>query len=341
MILSNMPSIFEKNIGQCNDNIKFLGKQNNCTTYFKENEIVIFLFNNEEKRNVRSLKISLENINKNCKIIGKEEVNCKVHYFKGRTQEEWIKDVPVYEKIIYKEIYPSIDLIFYFNKGNLKYDFLVKPYANIDNIKVKINNYDDLNIDDDGNLEIKIKEYTIKILKPITYQNIKGNQINIKSNFIIKDNNVSFQIDEYDKENILVIDPEVLYSTYLGGSTNVSLANSVAVDDLGNAYIVGYSLTSPHIEAYLAKIDTTKSGASSLIYIYYLGGDDDTFGYSVALDKNKNVYITGTTRASNFPIKNGYQTVYQGTCPRNAFLTKIDNSASTILYSTYIGGNAT
>ena len=337
-VLNNMPLIFEKNKGQNSEDIKFICNQKDCTTHFKKEDIEIFLRSKKEDDEVNSIKISLENINKNCEVIGLNKLNCKVAYFKGSNKDKWIKDVETYEKIKYKEIYPSIDLIYYSKEGNIKYDFIIKPNANHNDIKFNFNQIDNMIIDNEGNLEIKIKENTIKFLKPVTYQEINSNIININSEFLIENNSLKFHIEEYDKENTLIIDPQILYSTYLGGVASTNIENSVVVDEEENAYIVGSTTKTLAKYAYLIKVNTKKKGIDSLIYIYYLGGNNETRGYSVALDKFKNVYLTGYTYATDFPIVNGFQTKPLDTDCSNGYLTKIDNNASTILYSTYIGG---
>jgi hypothetical protein len=93
------------------------------------------------------------------------------------------------------------------------------------------------------------------------------------------------------------------------------------------------------IDAFATKIDTTKSGASSLIYSTYLGGGSDDRGWGIAVDRSGNVYVTGEIWSTDYPTLNQYQT-YQGNT--DAFVTKIDTTqigASSLIYSTYLGGN--
>ena len=144
----------------------------------------------------------------------------------------------------------------------------------------------------------------------------------------------------------------LLYSTYLGGSSEDG-SEGIAVDGSGYAYVAGYTSSSDFptpdgyqtsfqgdCDAFIAKIDTTQSGASGLLYSTYLGGSDQDFFYEIAADNNENAYAAGSTWSSNFPTRNGYQTTLQGGV--DAVVTKIDttqNGISSLLYSTYLGGN--
>ena len=356
-IMKNVPIFFEKNIGQYDKDVKFILRQNNIVTYFIKDEIVLSLNNDNSK----ILKIILEKSNKETNIEGFSELKAKMNYFKGSSEKDYIINIPLYEKVIYKEIYKGIDMLNYSNNGNLEYDFIINPNSNFEDIKLKFDGCDELKIDNDGNLEISIKEEIIKILKPKIHQKYKEQLINIEGKFALKeDNRVEFEVEQYDKEKALIIDPEIVYSTYVGGDLTDG-GTGVVVDENQIAYITGYTYSisgfpiknPPHVDsnvnAYILKIDTTLSGADSLLYGAYIGGGKtyhgapgNTVSYSIDIDEDKNVYITGnTTCYYDFPIVNAYQETlnnYRLSCARNVFLTKINTTLSKILYSTYLGG---
>jgi len=141
----------------------------------------------------------------------------------------------------------------------------------------------------------------------------------------------------------------LIYSTYLGGEGNED-GFDIAVDSSGNAYITGntkstnfpclnqYQTYQGEFDAFVSRIDTTQSGAASLIYSTYLGGGSNDYGYGIAVDKIGNAYVTGWTNSTDFPCLNQYQT-YQGEF--DAFVTRIDTTqsgATSLIYSTYLGG---
>jgi hypothetical protein len=142
----------------------------------------------------------------------------------------------------------------------------------------------------------------------------------------------------------------LIYSTCLGGSSEGDYGFGIAVDGRGCAYVTGYTVSSDFptlneyqanqgsLDAFITKLDTTKIGASSLIYSTYLGGNDYESGWEIAVDGSGCAYVTGYTNSTDFPTLNQYQ-AYQGSL--NAFITKLDTTksgASSLIYSTYLGG---
>ena len=151
----------------------------------------------------------------------------------------------------------------------------------------------------------------------------------------------------------------VAYSTYLGGNT-YDFATAVALDASNNAYVTGFtfssgfptkaalqgtlaagSCTSPGssssncADAFVAKVDTTASGAASLVYSTFLGGGKNDYGNAIAVDSTGAVYIAGATDSTNFPTVNPLQATIAGYY--DAFVAKLNASGSALVYSTYLG----
>jgi hypothetical protein len=144
----------------------------------------------------------------------------------------------------------------------------------------------------------------------------------------------------------------LLYSTYLGGNDH-DYGTDIAMDSVGDAYVMGYTTSTdfPILDAYqgskgfdvdvfVTKLDPTASGAASLLYSTYLGGNHAEYGTGIVVDSFGDAYVTGQTASTDFPIWNAYQ----GSKGANedAFVTKLDPTAAgaaSLLYSTYLGGN--
>ncbi|MDD8025525.1 MAG: SBBP repeat-containing protein [Acidobacteriota bacterium] len=128
----------------------------------------------------------------------------------------------------------------------------------------------------------------------------------------------------------------LLYSTYLGGNGYMEFGYGIAVDRRGNAYVTGYTDSTDFptlnqyqtdqgtLDAFVTKIDTTKSGNASLIYSTYLGGSSQDQGQGIAVDVSGNAYVTGGTGSTDFPTLNQYQTDQED---NDAFITKITTPA--------------
>jgi hypothetical protein len=139
----------------------------------------------------------------------------------------------------------------------------------------------------------------------------------------------------------------LLYSTYLGGSS-FDMSRSIAVDSSGNAYVTGYTgstnfptanpVQSNHgggySDAFVTKLSTS---GSALLYSTYLGGSGSDSGDGIAVGSSGNAYVTGYTGSSNFPTASPFQASNNG--DDDAFITKLNTSGSSLLYSTYLGGS--
>ncbi|OQD46986.1 hypothetical protein BIY37_00285, partial [Candidatus Brocadia sapporoensis] len=162
-----------------------------------------------------------------------------------------------------------------------------------------------------------------------------------------------FTVASYDKRYPLVIDPTLVYSTYLGGSDDDSGLSSrfggtdIAVDGDGNAYVTGstksldfptkiavYGTYTGKYDAFVTKIGTS---GTSLLYSTYLGGSEDDYGLRIAVDNAGNAYVTGWTQSSDFPTANAMYGTNTGWT--DAFVTKIAASGTSLSYSTYLGGS--
>jgi hypothetical protein len=148
----------------------------------------------------------------------------------------------------------------------------------------------------------------------------------------------------------------LLYSTYLGG-TGSDQGWRIAVDPSGMAYVTGFTTSTSFPttagafqtvygggsnDAFIAKLDPTKSGSASLVYSTYLGGSGDENGQALppenlAVDNLGNAYITGGTSSSDFPMMNPLQTALAGGF--DAYVAKLNQAGSALIYSTYLGGS--
>ena len=144
----------------------------------------------------------------------------------------------------------------------------------------------------------------------------------------------------------------LIYSTYLGGSSQ-EYGQSIAVDSSGNAYITGLTQSTdfPTMNPFQAanastlaatgsNVFVTKLNAagSALVYSTYLGGADEDYGESIAVDSVGSAYVTGSAQSRNFPTMNPYQAAMLGA--NNAFVTKFNPAGSALVFSTYLGGNS-
>ena len=146
----------------------------------------------------------------------------------------------------------------------------------------------------------------------------------------------------------------LLYSTYIGGSLGSQDGAAIALDSAANAYITGTTTSNDHPitlgvfqpapgstnfagDAFVTKVNTSATGAASLVFSTYLGGSALDYANGIGVDSSRNVYVSGVTASANFPIRNGYDTTQNGL--RDIFVAKLNPTASELLYSTFLGGS--
>jgi hypothetical protein len=290
-----------------------------------------------------TLQFNLLGAAQNPIVLGEDQRPGRVNYFFGKDPKHWHTKVPTYAKVRYKNIYPGIDLIYYGNHQRLEYDFEVSAGGDPNRIRFEIKGADQLQLDSNGDLILKISGDELRFQSPIVYQESQGQRVDVDGRYVMTDStHVGFRVAQFDSSKPLVIDPVLVYSTYLGGRGG-EYPTGMAVDSGGSIYVGGYTdsidfplttLSPGDSHVFVAKLDAT---GSNLIYTDYLGGSSDDNAYALTLDGTNNVYISGSTASSDFPMVSAFQGSYPGA--PSAFLTKISPDGSSLLYSTYFGGN--
>jgi len=352
---AKLPLMFEANQGQLPPTVGFVSRGPAYSAYLTSDGMSLSLHPAVAgaKANTAAssgssrttLKFRLLGASRNPAAVGEVQQPGVVNYFIGRDPSNWRTNIPTYAQVRYKNIYRGIDLVYYGNQRQLEYDFEVSPNADPSQIRFAVDGARRMHIAD-GNLLIDTLAGQLRFQAPILYQVSKGKRVPLQGGYVIDGaNSVRFRLANYNPGNQLVIDPVLSYSTYLGGSGSEQIAG-LAIDADGNAYVVGStdspelalttfgSTTSGDLSVFVAKIDAS---GSNLLFCDYLGGSGQDNGYGLALDSARHVFVTGSTASSDFPLVNAYQGTYPGSY--NGFLAEISSTGSSLLYSTYLGGN--
>jgi len=190
------------------------------------------------------LRMRLVGANPSTRVTGLEELPGKSNYFLGNDPKRWHTNVPHYLKVKYEDLYPGVDLIYYGNQQQLEYDFIVAPRAEPSTIRFTFEGTQDLEIDAEGDLILRTQSGKVRQRKPFIYQETGGQKRKIDGWYVkTEKQQVGFGIGAYDPSIPLVIDPVLIYSTYLGGSGD-DRVEGIATDGAGNVYVAGYT-TSP------------------------------------------------------------------------------------------------
>jgi hypothetical protein len=319
-----------------------------------------------------TVRMNLVGANPKVSMVGLRELPGKVNYFVGNDPKKWRTNVSTYAKVRYKGVYPGVDLVYHGNQGQLEYDFVVAPGADPRGITLEVNTQHSelealrdqtetrIRIDAYGNLVLPTEGGEVRFHKPRVYQLISDSGTQtvksyVDSNYVLKDGHrIGFEVAAYDAGRALIIDPVLSYSSYLGGSMD-DFGNAITVDSAGNIYVTG-GTTSSDFPTTAGVYQTSYGGAdggyqsvngdvfvtklspsgSTLVYSTYLGGSGDDNAYGIVVDATGNVYLTGGTNSSNFPVTLGaYQPSSGGLT--DVFVTKLNSLGSSLLYSTHIG----
>ena len=266
-------------------------------------------------------------------------------YFIGNDPRLWRARVPHFSRVAYRGIYPGVDVAYYATGGRLEYDLSLDARAQPRQIRLAIDGADRVRIDPAGDLVLTAGRAEIRQMKPVVYQETPEGRVRVEGRYVMRDRNrVGFEISAYDRRSTLVIDPVLVFSTYLGGSGRDD-GRSIALDAAGNIYVAG-TTASPNFpvtsgapfaggtQAFVAKL----SFSGSLIYAAFFGGPNDhAVGSAVAVDARGNVYLAGSTASPAFPTKNPLQAAYGGGA--DAFVLELNSAGDALVYSTYLGGS--
>jgi len=287
----------------------------------------------------------------------KEPLAFYYNYIMGDDSTKWVTNVLSYESVTIGGVYAGIDLTYYGNNGRLEYDFVVSPGADYSQIRLRCDSAHCLNVDDHGRLLLKTNFGELAMLPPKIYQMRYGQAIPVSGQFVLdEDGTIGFgDIYGYDKSIALVIDPEIVFSTYLGangddGGLNPNgVRTGIAVDGSGNIIVCGYTRTAAfptvnpmdgtfdgEADAFVSKFD---SSGTHLIYSTFFGGSSFDFAGPLAVGQQGRIYVTGASASPNFPLKNAYQAGQTGF--GDAFFAVLAAAGNSLIYSTFIGGPVT
>ncbi|MEW6731971.1 MAG: SBBP repeat-containing protein [Acidobacteriota bacterium] len=353
-IYQQLPMSFEINEGQTDTQVKFLSRGSGYTLFLTANEAVLSLEKRSTQAQPATLSMRFAGAKTSPSVTGIMPLSAQSSYFFGNDPAQWRTNVRHYSRVKYEQIYPGIDLVYYGNQRQLEYDLVIHPGADPNRIAIQFGTSEQqhlpVQISSAGELVLNVGDGEVHQHQPIIYQEINGRKQLIAGHYVLKgDMKVGFEIEDYDYNYPLIIDPVVAYSTYLGAS-NIEEGTAIAIDVAGNAYVTGFtsSITFPvanpaqNNSGGLRDIFVTKlnPAGNALVYSTYLGGSNDDIGSDIVVDSAGNAYITGETSSNNFPIKNAAQSTIGSSSQEDVFITKLSAAGNTIVYSTYLGGTS-
>jgi len=305
-----------------------------------------------------------------------EEAITNVSHFIGNDSSKWRSNIPTYGLVNLGEVYEGIEVKLRAYGRSVEKLFYVKPGADPNSIRLRLNGGESLRVNEEGELEVKTALGDVQFSKPVAYQELDGRRMEVRVDYRILNSEprtlnselspldselitpnsepiYSFKLGDYDRTKTLVIDP-ILQSTYLGGSGE-DWGYSIALDSSGNVYVAGITTSTNfpgttggaqpsygggNYDIFVSKLN---SALTSILQSTYLGGsgdEGDEHGKpSIAIDSSGNVYVAGITTSTNFPGTTGGAQPSYGGGNHDIFLSKLNSTLTSILQSTYLGGS--
>ena len=284
---------------------------------------------------------------------GLQPLDHRTNYFLGNDPDRWIRGARSFTGVGYEEVWSSIDVRFSLTDDHLKYDAIVLPGGDPGEVLLRFNSVDALDIDGPtGDLLISTPAGIVRDKAPFAYQDGVDGTVQVPVRYdLVGTDSVGFEVGYYDPSRPLVIDPEMEYSTFIGGSGDDFPGDwdTIVADDMGHVYMSG-STKSSNFPIELGAYDSNINGnldlfvlkfnetTQTLDYSTYIGGSTDDRCSGIVVNETGCVVLLAGTNGGNFPATTGaYDTSYNGRMD-NA-IVKLKPDGSDLVFSTFVGGS--
>ena len=356
---------FEVNEGQSDRRVKYLAHGNRYNLFLTADSAVFQLRNRSDHAGSPAFQMSFPGANAQTMLAGVDLTPAQSNYLIGNDASKWHTHVKTYAKVLYGDLYPGVDLVFYGNDGELEYDLNVHPHASVRQIGLSLEGVSDLRIDRQGDVELTFGSQVLTMRKPHVYQvDASGKRNDVAASWqLVGNNRLGFEIPHYNRDRELVIDPSLVFATYLGGSDS-DFGSGIAVDNLGAVYVTGTANstdfpTFPPSPAPLQNTDPTTGSAGfvtkynssgTMVYSTYIGGATsaqfpsspaNTAGSAISVTASDNAIVAGYSDANgSLPVTldgNGCTGSPITSCS-NGFLIELSGDGSSEVFGTWVDG---
>ncbi|MGZ5243866.1 MAG: DUF7948 domain-containing protein, partial [Bacteroidia bacterium] len=277
------------------------------------------------------------------------------NFFLGNDPVKWQNGIYGYHKIYFSNVYPEIDFVLYTNGDALKYDFIVKPGGDPNQIKVHYLGQNNLALGKTGDLKLQTLFGNITEKAPIVYQQNQYSKKKINSSYKLVENRLTFNIKNFDKTKNLVIDPELIFSTFSGSRAD-NFGYTATYDQAANGYSGGtvfaaeFPVTPGVFQATfgggsiadlgrdIGILKYSKDG-SKLLFCTFLGGKRNEDPHSMVVNNKDELVVFGNSFSKTFPVTSGaFDTTHNG--ENDIIVARISPDGKQLLSSTFVGGSS-
>ena len=346
------PLAFEPNVGQTDPAVDYLARRPGYTLFLTSGEAV-FAF--ETGGDDAVLRVELDGARSDAPAAGESRLQGRVNYLIGNDPAAWRTDVPTWGRVRYGDVYPGVDLVWYGNGTELEYDFVVAPGADASVIRLVFDGAANATLAENGDLLLELDGREVRQTRPVIWQATEAGRREVEGGYALDGGEaVRFDVGAYDPSLPLVIDPVLVYGTFLGG-TGLDKIEDITLDVSGNLYATGETGSpnfptdgglasgpgSPNAPKGQRDVFITKlnAGGTDTVFSTYVGGSsiDRAFGIGVDLSNNR-AWVTGSTESDNFPTVSAFQGSLASPGVRDGFVVKLNANGNALLLSSYLGG---
>ena len=338
---------FIPNVGQYDPVVDYVLHYQDTTVFFMRDGLVLaHTAGSAENVSRDVIRQSFAGASPETHLAARDQRAGVVNYYVGNDSSKWLSGIPVYSEVVYEDLYPGIDLVYAEKNGRLKREFRISPGADPSRIKLIYGGERAPRVDADGVLRFASPAGEMLESPLVCWQVIGGEKVDRVAEYVVDDGSVRIAVAEYDAGHELIVDPELVYSSYLGGGEG-DYGYALAGDGDGGVWVTGYTASpdfpvlddsdgkSGHI-AFVSHFASNGTLLSSTCLggARSLGGTRSDYGHVLAGDDEGGVWVIGTT-GSDFPVLNASQSAYGG--DGDVFVSHF-SSSGTLLSSTYLGG---
>ncbi|MBI1341477.1 MAG: PKD domain-containing protein [Terrimonas sp.] len=298
-----------------------------------------------------SYNVEFVGSSKNFQIVPDKPVNSYNNYFIGNDPSKWAGNCRIYQAVTVRNIYPNTDIRYYTENGQMKYDIIARPGADISKIVMRYEGADKLEIRN-KQLFIATSVGTLKELEPYSYQYENGARAKVNTRFMLNGNELRFDVKSYNRNETLVIDPTLIFCSFSGSAaSNWGFTATYGPDGSfyggGIAFGTGFPVSpgafdgtfgggtgSEPIDIGIIKL--TPNGANR-VYATYIGGGGNEQPHSIIVDPQGNLVIAGRSNSSDYPTVPANSVIGTGGS-FDIIVTKLNATGSALIGSKKIGG---
>jgi len=344
---ASLPVEFEVNQGQHDPSVRYLARARGYQMFLTGDGAVLAFRGHKTGTGAdgSAVQLRFSGAHQALELVPQELSEHKTNYLVGDEVPDFRTDIPNYARVLYRQVYPGIDVAFYGKNGVVEYDLLLQPGADPGRIELEFAGAEKLELDASGDLLIHTAAGVLTQHRPAVFQEQDGKREFVGADYrIVDDRKVRLQLASYDPARPLTVDPVLSYSTYIGGSGSDSIY-AVAVDASGSAYVTGESDSTnfPVVGAYKATISGStdvvvsklNAQGTGLVYSTYIGGKKAASrGAGVAVDASGNAYVVGYTSTNSYPTTTG---AFSGPVANGGYIvTKLNAAGNGLVFSTYL-----